>query len=185
MNNETGKQMQKVILVDRNDREIGLEEKIKAHREGKLHRAVSVYIFNSEGQLMVQRRAKDVYHSGSLWSNTCCTNCYEGESADFSAHRSLKNEMGFDCNLEEAFSIIYKTPVGNGLTENEFLHVFFGRYDKDPVVNRKEVMDWKWISFGELVRDVKANGKNYSAWLGILINDELPMRVRKFLSGKG
>lgn len=175
------KQIQKVILVDRNDRKIGLEEKIKAHREGILHRAISVYIFNSRGQLMVQRRAKGVYHSGLLWSNTCCTNCYEGESAAFSAHRSLRNEMGFDCRLREIFKLIYKTPVGRGLTENEYLHVFFGRHDKDPAINSKEVMDWKWMDFSNIEKDIRTNSKNYSAWLKILIDGELPEQVRKFL----
>src|ERR1700733_7532441 len=111
---------QKVILVDKDDHEIGLEEKIKAHQEGKLHRAVSVYIFNSKGEVLMQQRAPGVYHSEKLWSNTCCTNCYEGESASYSASRSLKNEMGMQCNLEESFSLIYETPVSGGLIEHEF-----------------------------------------------------------------
>lgn len=172
---------QKVILVDRNDRAIGLEGKMKAHEKGMLHRAISVYIFNSKGQLMIQRRAMGVYHSGGLWSNTCCTNCYEGESTDFSAHRSLKNEMGFDCDLREVFSLIYKTSVGNGLTEHEFLHVFFGRHDGDPKVDKKEVMDWKWIGFDDLVKDVNANSGKYSAWLKILVDGKLPAHVESFL----
>jgi isopentenyl-diphosphate Delta-isomerase len=174
--------VQKVILVDRKDKAIGLEEKIKAHQEGKLHRAISVYIFNSKGQIMIQQRAKGVYHSELLWSNTCCSNCYEGETTSDSAHRSLKSEMGFDCNLNESFNLIYKTPVGGGLIENEFLHVFFGRYDNDPLVNKKEVMDWKWIDFDELVNDVKKNSKKYSAWLKILIDGDLPKHVEKFLN---
>jgi isopentenyl-diphosphate Delta-isomerase len=160
---------QKVILVDKNDNEIGLEEKIKAHEEGKLHRAVSVYIFNSKGEVLMQQRAKGVYHSEMLWSNTCCTNCYEGESASYSASRSLKNEMRMQCNLEESFSLIYKTPVGGGLIEHEFLHVFFGRSESDPKVNEKEVMDWKWMNFDEMAEDVKKNSAIYSAWLKILI----------------
>src|SRR5271169_6735621 len=117
---------QRVILVDENDTAIGLEGKMLAHSNGgMLHRAISVYIFNSKGQIMMQRRAVGKYHSGSLWSNTCCTNCYEGETAIFSAHRSLKVEMGFDCDITEAFCTIYRTDVGMGLTEHEYLHVFF------------------------------------------------------------
>jgi isopentenyl-diphosphate Delta-isomerase len=175
---------QKVILVDKKDKAIGLEGKIKAHKEGMLHRAISVYIFNSKGELMIQRRAKGVYHSGNLWSNTCCTNCYEGEIPSYSAHRSLQGEMGFDCALKEKFSLIYKTPVSNGLIEHEFLHVFFGRYDKDPQVNNKEVMDWKWISFDDLVKDVKRHGKSYSPWLKILLKKNLPKEAKKYIKHK-
>lgn len=175
---------QKVILVDEKDRAIGLEGKIKAHKEGRLHRAISVYIFNGKDQLMLQQRAKGVYHSAELWSNTCCTNCYEGEGVAESAHRSLKNEMGFDCDLRETFSTIYKTPVTGGLIEHEFLHIFFGRYGKDPSVNEKEVMDWRWIDFDELVKDAKKNSRIYTPWLKILLDGELPMQVRKFLKDK-
>ncbi len=161
--------MQKIILVDRNDRAIGLGEKIITHRDGKLHRAISDYIFNSKGQLMMQQRAAGVYHSGLLWSNTCCSNCYEGETASDSAHRSLKNEMGFDCKLEESFSLIYKTPVSNGLIEHEFLHVFFGIYDKEPKINSEEAADWKFMYLDDLKRDIKMNSNVYSPWLKILV----------------
>jgi isopentenyl-diphosphate Delta-isomerase len=173
---------QKVILVDRQDREIGLEGKIAAHKKGMLHRAISVYIFNSRGQLMLQKRAKGVYHSELLWSNTCCSNCYEGESAEQSAHRSLRSEMGFDCELTEAFTTIYKTPVGGGLTENEFLHVFFGSYSKSPTLNKKEAADWKWVDFLDVVADVNKNSSVYSAWLKILVNKSpLCDKAREFM----
>ncbi len=176
---------QQVILVDENDNDIGLEGKISAHRKGHLHRAISVYIFNSKGQLMIQQRAKDVYHSGLLWSNTCCSNCYEGETAAVSAHRSLKGEMGFDCELKKAFSIIYKTSVSDGLIEHEFLHVFFGMHDGDPATNKKEVMDWKWMDFGQLDDDIKRNGDLYTPWLKILMEEgTLKKEVDKFLDHK-
>lgn len=176
-----------VILVDRGDRRIGLEEKLKAHGNGgRLHRAVSVYIFNSKGQLMLQRRAENVYHSGSLWSNTCCTNCYDEERAHESAHRSLKYEMGFDCDLVEAFSTIYKTQVSNDMTEHEFLHVFFGRYETDPKPNREEVMEWKWMDFKELEGDAKNNSSIYTPWLRIILNGgKLHEEAGKFLDGRG
>lgn len=162
----------KVILVDRNDRKVGLEDKLKAHKNnGMLHRAVSVYIFNSKMQLMLQRRARNVYHSGMLWSNTCCTNCYGSESAYESAHRSLKNEMGFDCDLKEAFSTIYKTPVSDTMTEHEFLHVFFGIYEKDPKPSRRKVMGWKWMDIEELRRAVRNDGNAYSPWFRIMLKD--------------
>ncbi len=175
-----------VILVDRGDRKIGLEEKLKAHGNGgMLHRAVSVYIFNSKGQLMLQRRAENVYHSGSLWSNTCCTNCYDEERAHESAHRSLKYEMGFDCDLVEAFSTIYKTPVSTTMTEHEFLHVFFGVYDGDANPNDREVMEWKWMDFKELEGDTKNNSGMYTPWLRILLSRGKLREERKmFLDGK-
>lgn len=173
--------MQRVILVDKDDNEIGLGEKIRVHVEGRLHRAISVYIFNSKGQIMMQRRSQGVYHSGLLWSNTCCSNCYEGESAIGSAHRSLKGEMGFDCDIEERFSVIYKTAVSNGLTEHEYLHVFFGRHEDDPIVNREEVMDWKWMGVDELLEDISRNGERYSAWLRLLVKGRLVNEIREFL----
>ena len=173
---------QKIILVDRNDNPIGLEEKIKTHKEGLLHRAISVYIFNSKNELLLQQRALKVYHSGSLWSNTCCSNCYEGESADYSAHRSLKSEMGIECEIKQYFTTIYRTPVSNGLIEHEFLHVFFGRYDDDPKVNSDEVMNWRWMDFDKLVEDIKKNGSIYSPWLKILLYESiLKEEVKKFL----
>lgn len=173
---------QKVILVDEEDHQIGLEGKLKAHKEGHLHRAISVYIFNSKGEILMQQRAAGKYHSGLLWSNTCCGNCYEGETAELSAHRSLKDEMGIECKLKEEFSIIYMTEVGGGLTEHEYLHVFFGRYDKDPKTNPEEVNDWKWISLNDLLSDVKKNPAKYSNWLKILLSGELPKQIEKFLS---
>ena len=173
---------QKVILVDSDDKPLGLMEKMKAHENGgTLHRAISVYIFNSKNQIMMQQRADHKYHSGSLWTNTCCTNCYEGESAEYSAHRSLKVEMGFDCELKEVFSLIYKTEVGEELTEHEFLHVFFGRYDLDPKANPEEVKNWKWMGLEELEKDAEANPNNYTNWLKLLLKGRLHGEIEKFL----
>ncbi len=176
--------MPKVILVDENDRQTGLEEKLEAHRKGVLHRAVSVYIFNSKGELMMQRRAMGVYHSEGLWSNTCCTNCYEGEGTEWAAHRSLRNEMGFDCELAETFSTRYNTPVGGGLIENEYLHVFFGRYDGEPRPDSADVMGWKWMSMPSLIDDAHRNSGSYTAWLKILLGGELPHHVEKFMKNR-
>ena len=115
MTNETAEQM--VVLVDDHDKEVGLEEKMKAHRNGgKLHRAISVLIFNKEGQTLLQQRADTKYHSSGLWANTCCSHPFKGESAIDAAHRRLEQEMGFDCELEEVFTFIYKVDVGSGLT---------------------------------------------------------------------
>ena len=160
--------MEKVILVDEKDNEIGTEEKIKAHQNGgKLHRAFSIFIFNSQGQMLIHKRAKTKYHSPGLWTNACCSHPKPGESLKEAVHRRLKEEMGFDCELEEAFSFIYKADVGNGLTEWEFDHVFIGRFDGEPEPNPEEVDDWKWMNIDELKKDIEQNPEKYTPWFRI------------------
>ncbi|RLJ08892.1 MAG: isopentenyl-diphosphate delta-isomerase [Candidatus Aenigmatarchaeota archaeon] len=160
--------MEKVILVDEKDNEIGTEEKIKAHQNGgKLHRAFSIFIFNSQGQMLIHRRAAIKYHSPGLWTNACCSHPRPGESLKEAVHRRLKEEMGFDCELEESFSFIYKADVGNGLTEWEFDHVFTGRFDGEPEPNPKEVDDWKWMNIDELKKDIEQNPEKYTPWFRI------------------
>jgi len=156
---------EKVILVDKNDEEIGAEEKIKAHHEGKLHRAFSIFVFNSKGQLLLQRRAKMKYHSGSLWTNTCCSHPRLGEPLEQATHRRLKEEMGFDCELKEIFSFTYKAKLDNNLFENEYDHVFIGKFDGEPIPNTEEVDEWKWVNLKELKKDIQKNPDNYSYWL--------------------
>lgn len=174
--------MESVVLVDRNDREVGLEEKLRAHRNGgRLHRGFSIFVFNSRGEIMLQQRADTKYHSKGLWSNTCCSHPFRGESVLDAAHRRLRKEMGFDCRLKEAFSFVYREKVGNGLTEYEFDHVLFGRYGKSPRPNPKEVRDWRWISIKDLKADAKSNGKCYTPWLRILLKGKLSKEADKFL----
>ncbi len=158
----------KVILVDKADKKIGLEEKIKAHLRGKLHRAFSVFIFNKKGELLIQKRAKSKYHSGGLWANTCCSHPRPGENLKKTAKSRLKEEMGIYPSLKEVFSLVYKAKVGN-LIEYEFDHIFFGRFDGEPKPNKKEVEDWKWISLEELKRDIKENPEKYAAWFKIIL----------------
>jgi len=158
--------MEKIILVDEKDKEIGFEEKLKAHQNGgKLHRAFSIFVFNSKGQFLLQKRAKGKYHSALLRTNTCCSHPRAGESLNDAAHRRLKEEMGFDCDLTEKFSFIYKIDFENGLSENEFDHVFFGKFDGEPNPDPKEVVDWKWVSVAELKQDIKENPEKYTYWL--------------------
>lgn len=173
-----------VILVDEHDKEIGLEEKLSAHKQGTLHRAISVFVFNSKGETMLQQRADTKYHSAGLWSNTCCSHPFEGESVLESAHRRLKEEMGFDCGLEEVFSFIYKVDVGHGLTENEFDHVLFGVYDGKPNVNSIEAKEWKWSRLDALKREAKKNPNNYTPWLRILLDGALIKAADAFLKAK-
>lgn len=168
--------MEQVILVDKNDNEIGLEEKIAAHlRGGKLHRAFSIFIFNSSGQLMLQKRAKGKYHAGGLWSNACCGHPRPNEKTGASAVRRLKEEMGFDCVLNEKSNFIYKVSFGNNITEHEFLHIFIGNFDGLPALNPEEVEDWKWVDVESLKIDMEKNSQKYTPWFIISLQLVLKM----------
>ncbi len=153
-----------LILVDENDNPVGVMEKIEAHRKALLHRAISVFIINSNGEWILQKRALDKYHSRGLWTNTCCTHPSPGESDIESANRRLIEEMGIDCKLRELFSFVYKEKLDNELTEYEFDHVFIGIYDSDPVINTTEVDNWKKVSYDELHKDIIENPDNYTYW---------------------
>lgn len=130
-----------------------------------MHRAFSIFIFNSKRELLTQQRAKTKYHSGGLWSNTCCGHPKAEEKLQEAAHRRLREEMGFDCKLKKKFCFIYNTNFKNGLTENEYDCIFTGRFDGKPKPNPKEVKDYKWISLKELKQDIKKNPEKYSFWL--------------------
>lgn len=153
----------KVILVDENDKKIGTEEKLKVHREGKLHRCFSILIFNSKDEILIQRRAKSKHHSPGLWSNACCSHPRPNESLKKAAKRRLKEEMGIETDLKEIFSFIYQAKSGDFI-EHEFDHVFLGKFDGHPIVNKEEVEDFKWISIKELKRDVKERPEKYTFW---------------------
>ena len=159
-----------VILVDHNGREIGTQEKIQAHREGKLHSAFSVFIFNAVGELLLQRRAQTKYHSGGLWTNTCCSHPRPGESYHLAAKRRLNEEMGFDCELTELFSFIYHTQLDSDLFEHELDHVFVGHYNGQPTPDPNEVDDWKWIDINTLKQDVQVNPENYTYWFKLILD---------------
>lgn len=162
--------MEFVVLVDEKDREIGTEEKIRAHENGgKLHRAFSTFVFNSRGQMLLQRRACTKYHFGSLWSNTCCSHPRPGEKLEDAVHRRLKEEMGFDTELREVTSMIYRARFSNGLTEWEFDHAFLGFFDGNPEVNSEEVEEFKWVGMEELRRDVRKSGEKYTPWFKIFL----------------
>jgi len=162
---------QEVILVDGNDKQIGVEEKLAAHQSGaKLHRAISVFVFNSRGETMLQRRAMDKYHTQGKWSNTCCSHPFPGETAAEAAHRRLKEEMGIDCDLHEEYSFIYKADVGNGLTEHEYDHVFFGYYDGRPRLNKAEAMDYRWVTLEKLKQEIKQQPDSFTPWLIISLD---------------
>lgn len=162
---------ERITLVDENDREIGSGEKLNVHEERKLHRAFSIFIFNLKGELMLQERAKTKYHSGGLWTNTCCGHPRIGEGTEQAAHRRLGEEMGFDCELKEVFSFIYDTKLDHGLYEHEFDHVFFGKFDLEPKINPEEADGWKWISLDGLKKDIAENPENYTVWFKIALDE--------------
>tara|TARA_R110000751_G_scaffold122576_1_gene223226 strand:+ start:661 stop:1179 length:519 start_codon:yes stop_codon:yes gene_type:complete len=159
-----------VILVDENDKEVGLMPKMEAHEKALLHRAFSVFVFNKNKELMLQRRASHKYHSPGLWTNTCCSHQRQGESNIAAGKRRLMEEMGFETNLEESISFIYKAPFDNGLTEHEFDHILLGNYEDDPNLNPDEVSEWKWMSLSDINTDMLENPDIYTEWFKIIFD---------------
>ena len=162
--------MHEVILVDENDNEVGTGDKIKTHQEGKLHRAFSIFVFNSKGELLLQKRVKSKYHSGGLWTNTCCSHPRPGEHIEKAVHRRLREEMGFDCDLREVTNFTYKAELGE-LTEHEFDHVFIGFYDGEIRPDENEVDDFKFVTMDELRANIAKNPENYTAWFLIAMKN--------------
>jgi len=163
--------MEKVILVNEDDRSTGWMEKMEAHRNGVLHRAFSVFVFNDKGEMLIHRRALDKYHSGGLWTNACCSHPREGETTEEAAHRRLMEEMGLDCDIQEQFSFIYRAELDNDLIEHELDHVFFGRFNGNPVPHPEEVCEWKYVSLQALHRDVNMRPGAYTEWFKIALNE--------------
>jgi isopentenyl-diphosphate delta-isomerase len=161
---------EQVILVDKNDKEIGTEEKTKAHVDGKLHRAFSIFIFNNSGKMLLQKRASDKYHSGGLWTNACCSHPRPKENLAEATHRRLKEEMGFDCPLKTRFRFIYKAALNNGITEHELDYVFTGLYEGEIKINPDEADDYKWIDIKSLKEDLACHPNDYTAWFKIAVD---------------
>tara|TARA_R110002049_G_scaffold609_1_gene3405 strand:+ start:3154 stop:3672 length:519 start_codon:yes stop_codon:yes gene_type:complete len=161
---------EQVILVDENDKPIGLMEKIEAHEKALLHRAFSVFVFNEKGELMLQQRAASKYHSPLLWTNTCCSHQRDGESNVEAGRRRLQEEMGFVTEIKEVFSFIYKAPFDNGLTEHELDHVMVGRYDDAPNINKEEVEAYKWMTLENVKKDIETNPEIYTEWFKIIFD---------------
>ena len=156
-----------VIIVNKKDRQIGTMEKVEAHRQGLLHRAFSIFIFNSKNEMLLQKRAINKYHSGGLWTNTCCSHPKPGEDMDAAANRRLMEEMNINCSIKKVFSFIYKKEVDNYLIEHEFDHVYLGKFDGVPEPNHKEVLQWKFTEWSTLKLDVKQNPGHYTEWFKI------------------
>lgn len=159
--------MEHVILVNEQDEVLGVMEKMEAHEKALLHRAFSVFVFNTEHQLLLQKRALTKYHSGGLWTNTCCSHPRPGELTATAAQRRLREEMGFTTELSEAFSFIYKTSFANGLTEYEFDHVFTGTYDGIIYINSEEVDNYAYRSLEEIASLLEQEPDTFTAWFHI------------------
>ncbi|GIZ07465.1 isopentenyl-diphosphate Delta-isomerase [Flavobacterium sp. UMI-01] len=160
-----------VILVNENDEQIGLMPKMEAHQKAVLHRAFSVFILNDKNEIMLQQRASHKYHSPLLWTNTCCSHQREGETNLEAGSRRLYEEMGFTADLKELFHFIYKAPFDNGLTEHELDHVMIGYYNEEPIINKEEVQDWKWMAIEAVQADVVLRPEEYTAWFKIIFQE--------------
>lgn len=153
-----------LILVDNTDSPIGTMGKMETHEKGLLHRAFSIIAVNDKGEIMLQQRAMTKYHSGGLWTNTCCGHPRDGEDLMAAAHRRLGEEMGFDCQLSEIFTCTYQAQLNKGLQEHEFLHVCTGIYTNAPHINPEEADDWKWMSPKAIIADIAVHPDHYTFW---------------------
>lgn len=170
---------QKVILVDEQDEVVGTMEKMEVHQKGLLHRAFSVFIFNSKGEMLLQQRALEKYHSPGLWSNACCSHPGPGDDIEQAALKRLKEEMGFETPVSEIFDFVYKASFENGLTEYEYDHVFAGEYDGVVRYNPEEVMNFCYRPMMEIRESLQAEPQNYTTWFHLAFP-----RVEKWWEGK-
>jgi isopentenyl-diphosphate Delta-isomerase len=153
-----------IPIVDDNDQIIGHQEKLEVHLQGLLHRAFSILVYNSSGELLIHQRAFEKYHSPGLWTNTCCGHPNQGESMEAAVHRRLQEEMGFDCELAYTFTFRYRAEFPNGLIENEIDHVYVGTFNSEFTVNPAEVAAYKWQTIAEIKEDTAINPEAYSYW---------------------
>ena len=156
--------MEEVILVNEKDKVLGYMEKQEAHIKGLMHRAFSIFIFNDKNELLLQKRAVEKYHSGGLWTNTCCSHPKKNETNIEAAYRRLNEEMGMSCVLNKVFTFTYKAVLDKGLTEHEFDHVFFGFTNQKPKINTDEVAEYKYISIANLEKTVSARPELFTEW---------------------
>ena len=160
--------MEKVILVNQEDEVLGSMEKMEAHRTGSLHRAFSVFIFNKNNELLIQQRAIEKYHSGGIWTNSCCSHPQPNEKIIDAGKRRLIEELGFSTPLKAEFSFIYRAELDQGLTEHELDHVLTGSYEEIPDFNKEEVMAVKYVSMSDLENHISSNPEEYTEWFKII-----------------
>lgn len=164
-----------VQLVDEADRELGTMEKMEAHIKGALHRAISVFLFNSKGELLLQQRAESKYHSPGLWSNTCCTHPRPGEKPEHAAKRRLQEELGISCSVFYKTSVCYRASLGKGLIEYEYDHVYTGICDDEPTPDESEVSSWCYLSRAEADTMLKQSPGIFTSWFPILYEKLKPV----------
>ncbi|HAC25394.1 MAG TPA: isopentenyl-diphosphate delta-isomerase [Cytophagales bacterium] len=162
--------MEQVVLVNDHDEVTGVMEKMEAHRTGSLHRAFSVLLFNSRGEMLLQKRAQTKYHSSGLWTNTCCSHPRPGETLEEAARRKLRQEMGIEANPRFAFKFQYKAPLDNQLIEHEIDHVFIGQFDGEPVLNEHEAEDWKFVDLHSLKQQVHTDPQQFTPWFRLILD---------------
>jgi isopentenyl-diphosphate delta-isomerase len=165
--------MEYVVLVNEHDEPMGLMEKMEAHQKGLLHRAFSVFVFNTKGQLLLQKRAASKYHSPNLWTNTCCSHPREKETTLEAANRRLMEEMGMTCDLKHAFHFIYQVSLDQGMIEHELDHVFIGTTDNLPVINPSEVGAYDYFSISDLSKQVINQPEKFTEWFKICFDEVL------------
>lgn len=154
-----------VVLVDHADSPMGTMEKMEAHQKAMLHRAVSVFVFDLNGRMLIQRRAFDKYHSPGLWTNTACTHPRPEESILEAANRRLNEEMGLKTTtLVKLFDFVYKEALENGLTEYEFDHVYLGFCDVAPMPNPLEVSEFQYVYPDDLLKSIQFAPALYTVW---------------------
>ena len=158
-----------MILVDKNDVQTGTMEKMEAHKQGLLHRAFSIFIFNNNGEFLLQQRALNKYHNGGLWTNTCCSHPLPGENVLNAAYRRLSEEMGFTTKLSPAFDFIYNATFDDGLTEHEFDHVFTGIYEGEIKVDKTEVSDYCYKKLKDIDDSLQMHPQKYTEWFKIAL----------------
>jgi len=161
-------QNNQVVLVNENDEAIGVEDKLLAHQKGLKHRAISVLVFNDLGEWLLQKRAEHKYHSGNLWTNTCCSHPYPNEDIKLAAIRRLKEEMGIFVDVEYSYSFNYEVELDNDLIENELDHVFIARTNQVPIINKEEASDYKYVSTAVLNDDIEKNPQLYTEWFKMI-----------------
>ncbi len=159
--------MEEVILVNEQDEQVGIMEKMEAHQKAVLHRAFSVFIFSNDGEMLLQQRALNKYHSAGLWTNACCSHPKPGEGTQVAAERRLKEELGFETALQKIFQFTYKASFSNGLTEYEFDHVYAGKYDGDIIPDTLEVSNYTYKTMEEIGENLEMYPQKYTAWFHI------------------
>jgi len=162
-------QEERLILVDEQDNKVGIGSKMQVHQQGALHRAFSVFIFDSQGRLMLQQRASGKYHSGGLWTNSCCGHPRPDESNLEAATRRLNEEMGFTCTLHEVDQILYRVDVSNGLIENEYNHTFIGLFNRIPALNPEEAEGWQWMTVSDIFDAINHSPLQFTAWFKVIL----------------